>query len=126
MESFLKDEEKGEDRPELILPPAGVAGHLVDYLFEVGPTEAGEVLTFREIEAWSRMTGYTLASWEAVFLRRLSGAYASELQAAEDPARPPPYMSATVEAVDHQAVSKARLEMFMRLAAQHEGQEAET
>lgn len=72
------------------LPSSGPAGHLVGYLFKVGPAIAGEVLTFTEIRNWTELTGVTLNAWEAETLRSLSSAYLSELEAAKSPARAAP------------------------------------
>lgn len=84
-------EAEGRDCPELQLPFIEPSlNHLIDYLFEVGPSTAGEVLSFQEIAAWSAATGRTLTPWEAVTLRRLSSAYLSEAHAASDPDRAPP------------------------------------
>lgn len=73
------------------LPWVDAGGHLVGYLFEVGPTEGDGPLTFREIQAWRSETGAVLDSWEVATLRRLSIAFLSEYQAASDAKRPPPY-----------------------------------
>jgi hypothetical protein len=73
------------------MPPLDAGEHLIDYLFRVGPSIAGEVLTFQEIQAWSEASGVVLDGWEAETLRRMSGAYLAEYQAASDLARPAPY-----------------------------------
>jgi hypothetical protein len=90
LEAYTEDEAKGVERPELELPTVDGAEHLIAYLFEVGPSEGGEVLTFSEMAAWSALTGRELSAWEAQTLRALSAAYLAELQDAEHPARPPP------------------------------------
>lgn len=94
LEAFRKAEEEGEDRPELTFPPLDAAEHLVEYLLQIGPMQAGEVLTFQEIESWSRLTGYAVTSWEAITLRRLSAVYGAEYSAASDPQRGAPYLPA--------------------------------
>lgn len=66
------------------------AGHLVGYLFQVGPSTAGEVVTFQEIQSWASQTGYVLNAWEVETLRRLSAAYLTEYSDAADEHRPPP------------------------------------
>lgn len=92
-----KEEKDGEPQILLELPPVDAAGHLIGYLFEVGPSSAGEMITFQELEAWQNATGTRLTSWEAITLRKLSGAYLGELQAAEDPKRPAPYLQSVVK-----------------------------
>jgi hypothetical protein len=80
----------GVEVPELDLPSIEAGEHLVEYLFEAGPTSAGEVLTYGEIAAWTRLTGTVLTSWEAKTLRGMSREYLSELHAATAKDRPPP------------------------------------
>lgn len=117
-EIFQADEDAGRDRPELDLPPADFGGQLVDHLFDVGPSAAGEALTFQEIAAWSAATGIALDAWEASTLKLLSCAYLAELDAASDPSRPPP---ASVRPKKTRAeVSSTIREIFERLAAQDE------
>ncbi len=87
-----QEEREGEAQVLLEMPPVDAASHLIDALFEVGPSIAGEVLTFTEIQAWQNATGTPLNSWEATTLRRLSGEYLAERQAAEAPDRAPPYI----------------------------------
>lgn len=103
-------------RPELVLPPIGFGGHLVDLLFDVGPSSAGEVITFQEIVAWQRVTGVRLDAWEAETLRRLSHAYLAEIVEAKDPDRPAPYRD-TPPPPPAEVASKLEA-MFDRLAAQ--------
>lgn len=69
------------------------AGHLVGYLFQVGPSTAGEVVTFQEIQSWAVQTGHVLNAWEVETLRRLSAAYLAEFSDAADEHRPPPSRS---------------------------------
>jgi len=115
--SLTDREKQGEDQPLLDLPPVDAAEHLIDYLFnDPGPSVGGEVLTHQEIEAFQRNTGTVLTSWEATTLRRLSGAYLSELNAATDPQRPPPHI-ASVES--HRAMVASKITtIFDRLDKQ--------
>lgn len=41
------------------------------------------MLTYTEIANWQRCTGVSLTSWEAEMLRKLSGAYLAEKDAAK-------------------------------------------
>lgn len=76
------------------LPPTD-APHLLNYLFDVGPTLASGMgegpLTHSEIEAWQGNTGVELEPWEATFLRRLSIDYLSESHKAEKVDAPAPW-----------------------------------
>lgn len=77
-------------------PPEVEAGdHLIKHLFTVGPSSAGEVLTFSEIAAWTTLTGVVVTAWEAETLRAMSAAYLGELDAAKEPGRAAPKDEAT-------------------------------
>lgn len=103
------------DVPELVLPPLEAGGHLVDYLYRVGPATGGEALTFQEIVSWQEATGRQLDAWEAETLRILSGAYLSEQHEAKDPNRPPPFFAAGRDAPSRQDVDAKLDALFSRL-----------
>jgi len=89
----IKAERKDDQyRPDM--PPVS-AGHIIDYLWEVGPTlSAGGYpgsITHGELRSWQVNTGITLQPWEIRFMRRLSHEYLAELHAAEKPERPAPW-----------------------------------
>ena len=73
----------------------GAAGHLVGYLFEVGPVGYGAMgpvpLSHSELAAWQVNTGIELAAWEAKALRRLSMDYLAASNAAQAADCPPFY-----------------------------------
>ncbi len=77
--------------PYLTLPevPAGVA-HILDYLFEVGPTSGEHPITWGEIGAWRVETGTLLTEFEASSIRSLSKAYLGMLRAASETNCPAP------------------------------------
>lgn len=62
----------------------------IDLLYEVGPTSAGEVITWGEINAWCERTGTFLEPWLALLLRRLSAEFVHERAAAANPLRRKP------------------------------------
>lgn len=78
------------------LPPLGLAGHLVSYLFDAGPVGHGAMgptpISHTELAAWQHNTGVNLAAWEARALRRLSHDYLAASQDAQDPDCPPFYV----------------------------------
>lgn len=78
------------------LPEAGIASHLVGYLFDIGPVGHGAMaavpLSWPEIRAWEQATGIELATWEARAIRQLSGDYLSMSQLAEAPDCPAPWV----------------------------------
>lgn len=90
-ERFRAEEESGATRPELISPEIEPGlSYMLGYLFAVGPSCGGEVLSFQEIRAWSDQTGHVLDAWEAETLQRLSRAYLVEYHAASAADRPMP------------------------------------
>lgn len=111
----MADEEKGVARSELVMPPIEAGEHLIDYLFKVGPSAAGETLTFQELAAWCAMTGHHLTAWEAATLRQLSGAYLGEYEAAANAKRPAPYQTAE-RVISREEVSNRILAAFKQLA----------
>lgn len=76
------------------LPPSppNPAPYLTDWLFEIGPMTAGNVIGWQDLTCWQRITGIELQPWEARILRRLSGEYALECLAARKPDRIMPYL----------------------------------
>ena len=100
----------------LELPPIDAASHLIGYLFDIGPSTGGEVVTYSEILAWQEATGTVLSSWEATTLRRMSGAYLGEAQDATDPQRPAPYLQSVVKS--REVVATQLASMFDRLEQQ--------
>jgi hypothetical protein len=77
------------------MPPTGVAGYLLEYLWEIGPTVAagmGEApISHGEIRVWQDNTGVELQTWEVQLLRRLSIEHLNQSQLASDPHCKPPY-----------------------------------
>lgn len=77
------------------MPPLDCGEYLLTHLYDLGPVVAAGMgtgpVTYSEIEAWQRVSGITLLPWEAALIRRLSGEYAAESNAATKPDRPPPY-----------------------------------
>ena len=62
-------------------PPVEIDGfeHLVDYLFEAGPTSGDEPLRWAELESWQRQTGVTLDAYGAGAIVALSREYLAAL-----------------------------------------------
>lgn len=94
------------------MPPT-TAAHLVNYLFEIGPTVAvgmGEApITHVDISAWMANTGIALEPWEARLLRRLSIEYLSASHQARKPDAPAPWAQASyVELTPRQKTQNTR------------------
>ena len=88
------------------LPPVS-ATHLVQYLFEVGPTFPGAMgsvgLPFSEIESWQRQTGIELSPWEVRTLQMASVEYAHQSMLSIKPDCPSP---GSIVAIDREQVAK--------------------
>lgn len=85
----------GIENPEM---PECDAPYLVNYLFEVGPTQPAGMgdapISHAELSAWMQNTGIELSSWEARTLKRLSMEYLSESHAAKEIDCPAPWAEA--------------------------------
>lgn len=75
--------------------PDNPASYLSDWLFDIGPSVAGGMgeapIGYRDMQAWSEITGVELLPWEARILRRLSGAYLAQKNDARKADCPAPY-----------------------------------
>lgn len=95
---------------EVYYPPlAGEVRYLLEYLQAldyVEPGMAGPVrLSYREIEAWTQLSGVSLRPWEVTTLRAMSAEFAREIRAAEDPKHPAPW-APEPEQLDRKAVAR--------------------
>jgi hypothetical protein len=77
------------------LPPVECYGHIINYLFEIGPTVAAGMgagpLTQEAIDAWCRRIGVDLSPRESRWIVQLSREYLSEGYAASKHFAPPPW-----------------------------------
>lgn len=101
-----------DGQPPPLLPPVPhFAAHLIEHLFDAGPTMAGglsgaEPLSSAELLAWQDLTGVPLTPWESRTLRRMSRAYAAESREARTPSRPAPWVPDAVETDRREVVSR--------------------
>ncbi|MRV72573.1 hypothetical protein GJ700_12730 [Duganella sp. FT92W] len=65
--------------------------HVVDHLWQVGPTTGDGAVTHAELHYYQRNTGVELSEWEANAIRRLSVEYLNESHRATDPRYPSPW-----------------------------------
>ena len=70
------------------------ARYLIDYLYEIGPTQGEAPLSHAELQAWQQNIGITLQQWELRLLKRLSLEYLGSWREATDPDCPPPWADA--------------------------------
>lgn len=82
---------------ELDMPPCD-AGHMIGYLFDIGPTMAAGMgdgpITHGEIESFRRNTGIEFDAWESRTLRCLSAEYSNESHKATARDCPAPWADA--------------------------------
>jgi hypothetical protein len=79
------------------MPELAAGRHLLEVLFEVGPTQVigmgGHMgISEAELLAWQTNQGIELTAWECRTVRTLSREYASMLGQASDPKCPAPYI----------------------------------
>ena len=79
------------------MPPVEAGAHLIEILFEVGPTKVagmGGQVGIDEIDltAWQYNQGVKLTPWEAKAVRILSKEYAYMLSEASEASCPPPWV----------------------------------
>jgi hypothetical protein len=80
--------------------------HIIDYLYEMGPTVGGAPVTHSEIESWQHNTGVELDAWQARTLRNLSAEYLVTAHNAKKWDCPPPWKAA----IEAKPVLKAKTE----------------
>lgn len=98
-----------------VVPDIDWAGHLVDYLFEFGPTKAENPLDAENILAIQKVLGVKFDSWESRLLIRLSREYLGEVHGATKPDAKPPYEPAARQwRRVGQAGAEARLDAFLK------------
>lgn len=68
--------------------------YLIEYLFELGPTQGDAPLSHAELAAWQSNIGITLQPWEVRFLKKLSLEYLGEYRKAAEPDYPAPWIEA--------------------------------
>lgn len=118
----LKAEDLKPDLPPLPVP------HLVEYLLEIGPVVPAGMgagpIEWRDIAAWSDLTGTALEAWEARLLRRLSADYLAESRLAEKPEAPAPWTEADQTEAQREAVSRKVSNAFRAFILSKKGGEA--
>lgn len=95
---------------ELPLPPLEWGGHLVSFLWEVGPVGSGGMgpvpITFGELADWQRACGPELPRWQILALRKLSIAYVAEQHRAGRHDAPAPWTDAERPPRDNSAIAR--------------------
>lgn len=97
------------ERGESPLLPPNPAAYLTSWLFDIGPTVGGEIITYRDLVAWQQISGVELLPWEAQTIRRLSADYAGEAYHAKKPDRPAPYTGEREEIVSKRDLVAAKV-----------------
>lgn len=106
------------ERGETPLFPPNPAQYLTGWLFDIGPTVAGAMgeapFGYQDLAAWQAISGVELMPWEARTLRRLSLAYLSERQRAEEQGRPAPYSGEIDDIVAKRALVAGQVKATFR------------
>lgn len=74
--------------------PSVDAQYLIDYLFEIGPTQGDSPISHAELQAWQGNIGIALQPWELRTLKKLSVEYLGMHREASEPDCPPPWADA--------------------------------
>lgn len=102
------------------MPPVDWGAHLIGYLFECGPVNAGGMgpvpLTDRDVLAWRENQGVDLTAWEAGLLIRLSRAYCNGLSEYATATAPPPW-TPPIDEVKAKQATNAFADWAKRMAA---------
>lgn len=100
--------------------PEVQAGHLLLYLFEIGPvmTVGGypAPVSHQEIESWQRLTGIELQPWEVRYFHRLSSVYMGEMTRAEKLNAKEPSLEVGMTTFDPAVVARGLQEKLRELA----------
>jgi hypothetical protein len=103
------------------MPDITGVGHLIDYLYDMGPTLSGAAgpipLTHEEMEAWQRNSGVELGPWESSLLRRLSIEYLDSAQAAKNENCPSPLDPPELTEDQRETISNKVTNVFKMLMA---------
>ncbi len=95
--------------------PYSVA-HLVDYLYELGPTCGQDAIPWVELDRWAERTGVVLGSFAATTLISLSRIYLSQFRQAMEANCPPPEIRRN-ELPTRTEVSNALRDMLRQMSA---------
>lgn len=105
-----------DEGKEIEMPPLEAGAHLLDYLWEFGPSMAAgmgnSAVTFQEMAAWQTLTAVQLHPWEARMLRRLSIEYVNQAHDARAPKCPAPWTPEEAPALDRQAIAAGMLQVM--------------
>lgn len=122
----------GKDDPEArivtmraagIVPdmPPNPAPYITEWLLEIGPTVPTGMgsgpIGWRDMEAWSSLTGSGLQPWEARLIRRLSLEFLAWTHKAEKPDCPAPWVTVDdATAANREAVARKVSNAFRAMA----------
>jgi len=74
-----------------VTPPVTDGSYLIEYLFEMGPTNGDHALTAGDLVHYQTLTGIEWTPHQARTLLKLSRAYIGEMHAATKHDAPPPW-----------------------------------
>lgn len=90
---FSSDEDNPS--PLLQMPKIEFGQYLLDYAFEIGPSNSGSegptVITWTDIKDWSDLLGVKLDMWEILVVREISKAFVAQYYMSQGSTVPSPY-----------------------------------
>lgn len=102
---------------EVPMPEIGNAGYLVELLNEVGIVETNGMgmipISWSEIDSWLSISGRSLSTWEALTIRELSSAYATEFAQASSPNKEAPWEAEEVDVEIKRSVVADKMKSFL-------------
>lgn len=96
--------------------PECIAQHLIEHLYEIGPTSGEYPITHGEIQAWMNNTGHVLSPWEAKTLRRLSVDYINQSAISAKHDTPAPWTDAPYLRVTPNLAARRMQQAMLELA----------
>lgn len=98
---FSSDEEFKS--PLLEMPKIEFCQYLLDYAFEIGPSNSGSdgptIITWADIRDWSSLLNIKLDMWEILVIREISKAFVAQYYLSQGSTIPSPYQPEVIDQV---------------------------
>lgn len=87
--------------PLLEMPKIEYGQYLLDYAFEIGPSNSGSdgptVITWADIRDWSSLLRIDLDMWEILVIREISKAFVAQYYISQGSTIPSPYQPVEID-----------------------------
>jgi hypothetical protein len=98
---FSSDEENPS--PLLEMPKIEFGQYLLDYAFEIGPSNSGSdgptIITWTDVKDWSDLVKVNLDMWEILVIREISKAFVAQYYMSQGSTVPSPYQPVEIDKV---------------------------